>query len=148
MEVLKPNSVRVMVPAGKYVIGDPCYCFPDTPSLGLEKPYWDMLGESCDWWQNTPVATLTVQGREFNVLAFDTAFGDGEYEDNQGFVYSVDAGLIGLVPLELVELIGGEVDPSLHKVVDFKRDTVCTNSDGMMVFGHLAIDTNEWAHPD
>ena len=41
--------------------------------------------------------------RRLAFAAASTAFGDGVYCDNEGNRYPVDAGNIGLVPLELVE---------------------------------------------
>jgi hypothetical protein len=47
----------------------------------------------------------------------------------------VDAGLIGLVPAELG-------DPgALGTLVEFTRDTMCTNDGGKMQFGGYRINT-------
>lgn len=139
MEVVKRNVWEVRVPAGKYVLGDPCYCFSSGPAGNL----WDELGESCDWFQDSPVGTVTVGGKQYNVLGFGTAYGDGEYSDNYGQSYPVDAGLIGLVPLELVEALGVQVDESLHKVVELEYNTTCTVDEGDMAFGRYRIDTRD-----
>jgi hypothetical protein len=52
-------------------------------------------------------------------------------------VYGVDAGLIGLVPVEIVE------DLSEHEVVNFSKDTLCMDDgSGKLKFGHITIDTD------
>ena len=44
-----------------------------------------------------------VPGTGYSFAVGPTAYGDGEYYDDEGNAYPVDAGVIGLVPLELVE---------------------------------------------
>jgi len=145
---LKPNEERVMVPAGKYILGDPCYCIPyDSNPEDSDKSYWDTLGESCCWWGNSTIATLTLQDKTWHVLGFGTAFGDGSYEDNQGYTYDVDAGLIGLVPYDLVKLIDPDYElMDCQRIVIFDRDTLCTNNGGVMTFGDIRVDTTENAY--
>ena len=41
-------------------------------------------------------------------IALPSAYGDGCYEDDHGNCYGVDAGVIGLVPLELVKIADPE----------------------------------------
>jgi hypothetical protein len=58
-------------------------------------------------------------------------------------MYPVDAGLIGLVP---VELLGSDVHNlrgDLSKIVTFDKPTKCSsNGDGKLRFGHITIDTD------
>lgn len=125
------NLWRVWIPAGTYLLGDPCYAVPDD--------LWDEAGKSCDWWESSPIATVVVNNKEYKVLGFGTTYGDGSYTDNDGLVYPVDAGLIGLVPIELAN----PQDPyyPLNSVVVFDRETLCTNDNGIMKFGNIHIDT-------
>lgn len=122
---------QVWVPAGTYVLGDPCYAVPDA--------LWVEAGESCDWWEASPIATVTAEGKEYKILGFSTAYGDGSYNCRDGIEYPVDAGLIGLVPIELAN----PQDPHypLNRLVVFDRETLCTNDDGVMQFGDIHIDT-------
>lgn len=83
-------STPIVLPSGTYYVGDPCYVF--------DHPSWDALGEQTDWFE-TPLATLA--GR--SLVVFGTAYGDGTYADLDGNLYPVDAGLIGVVPVELIE---------------------------------------------
>ena len=126
MQVLPPETIKVIVPPGKYVLGDPCYVVPQED--------WQPLLESCDYF-NLPVGLC----KGFQVLGFSTKYGDGTYADNQHRHYPVDAGLIGLVPIEYA--IG--VDPELSQVVEFKNSTTCTRtSDGVLTFGNIVINTD------
>jgi hypothetical protein len=126
---MKIKQVEVIVPKGSYVIGDPCYAVPDED--------WDALLESCNYFQN-PIGYVK---RNFThkvfVLAFGTKWGDGSYRGTDGNEYGVDAGLLGLVPVELLE------DLSDHEVVNFSKDTLCIDDgSGKLKFGHITIDTD------
>ena len=127
---------QVQVNPGKYVLGDPCYCFPN-------HDLWLALGESCVWFEDSPVGMITFNGTTYNVLGFHTKYGDGTYGDNQGNQYPVDAGLLGLVPLELAEALGVEFDADLHQIVEFKHGATCTCDDGDMWFGGHHINTSD-----
>ena len=90
-EVLKSNK-------GFYV-GDICYALNDDIYYGI----WGKWGY-CDGTYSTP------DGSAFAVAG--TRYGDGEFADQKGRLYGVDAGVIGLVPLELVKPeydFGGQV---------------------------------------
>lgn len=129
MEITK---VTVQVPAGQYVLGDPCYTVPDEN--------WGELLESCKFFEN-PIGEVKVDDKVHKVLAFRTAYGDGTYRDNKGNEYPVDAGLIGLVPIEYADL---EQTGLESVIVDFKALTECSSDDeGTMYFGELKIRTGE-----
>lgn len=127
---------EIRVPPGKYVLGDPCYCFPNHDD-------WIALGDSCGWFEDSPVGIITFNGTTYNVLGFHTKYGDGTYNDNQGNRYPVDAGMIGLVPYELASSNGTEFDPDLHQLVEFKHGVICTSNDGDLWFGKYHIDTTD-----
>jgi hypothetical protein len=127
MRLMRPQDIQVMVPAGTYVLGDPCYVVP--------KDHWDELLSSCDYF-NRPVGCF----KGVEVLGFTTRWGDGTYADNHKRHYPVDAGIIGLVPYGAAV----DIDPSLSHIVNFTHDTLCTwNPVGMLRFGSIHIDTDE-----
>lgn len=145
MQIIEAKkSHTVVVPPGKYVLGDPCYCFPGKGTVD----HWEILGESCDWWQDNPVATIEVDGVTYHVLGFSTKYGDGSYYDNYGREYAVDAGMIGLVPYELFKAVGGEVMDGIHHAVEFKASAICTDDDGDMHFGKYHINTQETCYDE
>lgn len=128
------KRVEVVVPKGSYVIGDPCYAVPDKD--------WDDLLLSCNYFQN-PIGCVRDGMQKFFVLAFSTKWGDGSYHGTDGNVYPVDAGLLGLVPVEMLE------DLSDHEVVNFSKNTLCIDDgSGKLIFGHITIDTDPTEEED
>lgn len=84
------NKVAIKSSKGFY-IGDICYV--------LNKDLYYGVWGAADYKDGKYADPKT--GAEFAVAG--TAYGDGLYLDNHGNCYLVDAGVIGLVPLELVE---------------------------------------------
>lgn len=123
-----PLALEASVPAGAYFLGDPCYAVPGE--------LWDELLASCDFF-NAPIGSV----KSHQVLAFSTAFGDGDYVGSDGISYGVDSGLIGLTPLALVPECERERLATLGSVVEFAAPVRCTWRDGLMAFGHVRIDT-------
>ena len=67
---MKISKVEVEVPAGKYILGDPCYAVPDSE--------WMELLESCEFF-NSPIGTIRRSPKEgtFNVMeTFKKKFDD------------------------------------------------------------------------
>jgi hypothetical protein len=131
MRELTPKIVSVSVPAGKYVLGDPCYAVPQ-----------ELWSDACDTSDcfTRPIGIVSRDGTRHKVLGFSTKWGDGVYRGSNGFEYGVDAGLIGLVPWELAK---DNFDPDLSTIIEFDRDVVVTNEDGYMNFNfQVIIETN------
>jgi hypothetical protein len=130
---MRIKSVDVVVPAGKYVLGDPCYAVPDEN--------WDELLESCNYFEN-PVGYIRLDDLHMNktfILAFPTRWGDGYYLGSNGMNYPVDAGLIGLVPVDIAK----DLESHYQNIVTFTKDTVCSyNGSGRLVFGGISIETD------
>jgi hypothetical protein len=130
---MKIKKVEVIVPAGQYVIGDPCYAVPNE--------FWDDLLDSCNYFQN-PIGYVRPDDLRLTkvfVLAFGTKWGDGCYAGSDGNEYPVDAGLLGLVPVSIVE------DLSEHEgnIVTFDSPAMCIDDgSGKLRFGHITIDTD------
>jgi hypothetical protein len=76
-----------LLPAGKYWIGDPGYVLTD----------WDAYLDDSDF----EGGVYELNGAL--AMIFDTDHGDGGYEDQEGRVYGVDSGMIGAVPVSMVE---------------------------------------------
>lgn len=74
-----------------FYVGDICYALAEDVYHGV----WG--GAGYEDGKHTDPAT----GRDFIVAG--TADGDGEYNDQTGRLYPVDAGNIGIVPLELLD---------------------------------------------
>lgn len=131
-------SIQVVVPPGKYWLGDPCYVIRDEDWLPwLEATNYtkedNLLGE--------------IPNTKHEAVGFRTRFGDGEYpvevEDSRGYsghVYwnevttlPVDAGMIGFVPFEY------EPKPRLEglvHLVEFQHHTTVRCDEGDLQFYH------------
>jgi len=115
---------KVIIQAGKYYLGDPCYSLENS---------WNEVLKQTECFTKLPVAE--INGHQ--ILGFKTAWGDGEYRSNTGRTFCVDAGMIGLVPVELAET----KEPFSTMIVEFHEPTLCTNKAGLMKFGLIKIDT-------
>jgi hypothetical protein len=122
---------------GKYWIGDLCYVMHD------------------EW---TEVCDLTISaratgggdclegdfklgdGRQFTL--FRTAYGDGEYLDDQNHnSYCVDSGTIGIILLSDIKEKLNEVD-NLGHIHEFETSFSCYSDGRVLKFGHVSIDTD------
>lgn len=121
-----------MMKAGKYYVGDLCYVLHDR---------WD---EFC---------ALTINGHrvldgEFNLAdgtrfaTYTTRWGDGNYFDEEGKSYDVDAGLIGCVALEDINFDDPSNSVAGGRVVEFANDFTTFSSGGVISFGGVSIDTD------
>lgn len=130
MKVIETKYRKVVVPAGKYFLGDPCYAVPNR--------LWDKLLGSCKFFAH---CVGEVDGH--NVLGFNTAYGDGVYEDQFGNEFPVDAGLIGLVPEALVDRQEFfERYPEAPGIwVKYDYDTECETDGKTLRFGKHRINT-------
>lgn len=119
-----------IMPKGEYWIGDLCYVLHNS---------WD---EFC---RHTIRGDDVLNGKfvldDNRKLAFyQTAWGDGVYEDDEGFEYAVDAGLIGCIKASEVDK-DGMLEHCGRKVM-FDQDFEVSEENGMIRFGHIRIDTD------
>jgi hypothetical protein len=119
---------------GKYYIGDFCYIFGDSWQEIL-----DTTGYLTDGY-------CKING--YKCFAASTAYGDGEYKDNEGFKYPVDAGLIGIAPVKLLKLdnkLTEEIITEEHygRIVEMKEDFDCVCENGIFQFGDITINTRD-----
>lgn len=122
-----------MMPAGSYYVGDLCYVLGDSWDDFCATVLRDgeMLEGEC----------FLPDGRRF--ASFGTAYGDGVYTDQKKRVYPVDAGLIGCIKVEDMD-VKGEVDfTSLGSVIEFGMPFSCSGHDGVIRIGNITIDTND-----
>lgn len=120
-------------PPGKYYVGDLCYVIKD----------WDKF---CDM---TSVGDSVLDGHfawEGKFLwTHGTAYGDGTYLDNHGREYAVDAGLIGVIPADLITKDNSNGCPieDLGQILEFIRPFECSYEDGKFYIGDdVVIDTD------
>lgn len=127
------EEISNMFPAGEYYIGDFCYL--------LDEQDYDAI-----------VCSFKYDGvphkyKDFVFLFADTAYGDGQYSDNQGnSCYSVDSGTIGIINLpteELKQKAKQLMKDNSANVVYFDTPFVVRVHDDVFMFGHVIIDTND-----
>ena len=123
--------------AGKYYVGDPCYAVKNenwdtlintTGCFGLD----DRFETPYDNWDDG-VFIYNDQ----KCFASGTAYGDGEFYDEERNVYGVDAGLIGIIPVEACD--GDSMDGG--NILEFMTDFKVYEKDGSFHFGSTIINT-------
>jgi hypothetical protein len=128
--------------SGKYYIGDPCYLFDAS---------WRKLLEENSYFDND-LDEQQING--IKVAIGHTKYGDGLYEDSSERKYCVDAGLIGVVPVELLSLDGKQTEESINSdvtighIVEFSEDFDVNINDGLFSFGDIVINTEESDEPE
>lgn len=115
------------LPPGEYYIGDPCYVFSSKT--------WDELLDETDSFEEKDIHNFN--GRD--LWAHSTAWGDGTYCDQNGIEYAVDSGMLGIIPLALIDNPEGLEHGT---VIKFQRDVVVEFENGVFWFGHIRIDTD------
>jgi hypothetical protein len=117
------------LPAGKYYIGDPCYVFNDETWDTLIEKHWDSMRHG---------EIFELNGQQ--LWMHSTKFGDGVYDDQNGTEYGVDAGLLGIVPIALIEDPAGEENGT---VLEFQRSVVVSYDNGTFYIGNITIKTGD-----
>jgi len=124
-----------MMPAGKYYVGDLCYVMHDK---------WD---DVCDMIIPRGGKNVVLDG-EFQLKdgtlfsIYSTAYGDGEYRDDEGRRYSVDAGSIGCI---LVDSISEDDKKNLYlgNIVEFTNSFRTCGDNGIIRIGNIVINTKD-----
>jgi len=117
------------LPAGKYIVSDPCYVLNDDT-------YNEVL-ESADW--HGEHKSTFGDGKSIWILP--TAHGDGSYDGSNGRSYPVDSGHIAIIEVSEEHFRKGWKS---NTVVDIIKPFACeVNDEGVMNFGNfLTIETD------
>ena len=112
----KIDSAKVYaLPSGSYYIGDICYA--------LNRTMYDKV------FGGTGYSSGLYTSKKGQFLVSNTYEGDGSYDGTDGFSYSVDACVIGIVSQDLIE---GK--PHGGKVYNFPTGVNVTMDDGLFIF--------------
>lgn len=131
---MRKASKVATLPAGDYLVGDPCYASAHHGTM--------------DWWMDwlnaadfTKEDLLDAEALGHRVVAVSTAYGDGCYPASMGshFSYPVDAGLLGVVPVELEH--GANYRGGLERVTFSEPFKVYRDDAGTVHIGHIVIPT-------
>lgn len=109
------NKVIIKSELGKFFIGDICYALD-------ENIYSEIWGDKYDYVDGS----FKTDKGEFAVSS--TAYGDGEYYGTDGREYGVDAGCLGVVPMELWKDRNENELNRLGRVVETKEIEVSATS--------------------
>lgn len=104
-------------PPGKYYIGDLCYVLND-------KLYENVFGG-----QDYDGGLYTQKGSGHSFMVASTAWGDGTYEGSDGNEFFVDAGIIGICPVSVLDNDGSD-----GHIYDFKDSVKCEFQRGHFMF--------------
>lgn len=117
--------------AGKYYIGDPCYCFSHN------KNSWEDLLKETEFFE---ACEGEYKGKP--LYAGSTSYGDGIYYDKKGNKYFVDSGTLGILDVSLIDREGFDFDNhSYYRIIEFKEDFIVDIDYGKFRFGDIYIDT-------
>lgn len=132
-----------MMPAGNYYVGDLCYVLHDEWNEVCDLLFAGRDDHGC----NEGEFTL-ADGRRFAI--FNTAYGDGSYEDQCGRGYSVDSGSIGCILLNDIDLLNDQNCIRGGQVLEMPRTFKAWGDGGVMHFGEVVIDTaaEDWGDDD
>lgn len=133
----KKNIGSITMPAGEYIVGDPCYAVPGER--------WMEWLEAADYQSEDSRRFMLAELDGHPIAAVGTAHGDGCYDGSDGNRYPVDAGIIGLVPTSLPGAIEEQAKyTDRSPVVTFERDFQCSYEDdeGVITLGHIKITTD------
>ena len=118
------NQEVITLPAGDYLIADPCYLLGD---------------QKYDEWLGQERGELNIVGG-LAMVSFYTEHGDGEYYDTRGRNFAVDSGTIAVIPVATVDTLEGDY---IHAQTFF-NDFECfyDNEKGVIHFDDVLILTN------
>lgn len=142
---LKVNEL----PKGDYVISDPCYVLSD-------ENYNNLIYSKTELDDNGNKKTEPIKGvgelNGISIFNHSTCWGDGSYRDSDDYVYGVDSGQIGCIPMELVDkdklknVVGkrtrkdGSVFYLIRKI-HFPQNFECNYEKGVFFIGDVIIPT-------
>jgi len=125
------------MPAGKYYVGDLCYVMTDKEWEEVCELTAPKMGT---WGKSTQGEFELADGRKFT--CYDTKWGDGEYYDEIGHSYSVDAGLIGCILVSDIKANKYDNLLDLGAILEFDEDFETSENEGKIQFGYIVIDTD------
>lgn len=153
------SEPRLNLPAGTYYVGDPCYVIKDEEWMQAldETNYFNVFAspEAVLKAEYNPkhlmngVFLYHVEGDDppFHLAASITKYGDGEYPCKESGseigTCGVDAGLIAVIPVAMIEKYGQESGLALGVIHQFNTSFGIRYSDGTISFGDVSVYTND-----
>ena len=120
-----------MFKSGKYYVGDLCCVINRS---------WEELYSLL---RKKPIGGEFTLSNKIKVGLFFTKLGDGYYCDGEGNDYKVESGTIGCVLISDI-LINETPNIANGAVIYFKENFDIDDSEGVLVFGEVEIDTGDF----
>lgn len=136
-------KTKVMLPEGTYLIGDPCFAFAQDVH---DNNLWDK------WLSKVKGHILDGSVDGMRIVSSGTCYGDGEYSDQDGFLYYVDTGNIGAVNIDYIPKLYPAYKNLSHnliakntqmRLVTFRQPFDISYYKGIIFIGHIVIHTME-----
>lgn len=124
-----------MMIKGDYYVGDLCYVLHDEWDEVCQLLFSGRDDHGC----NEGEFNLS-DGRRFAI--YSTKYGDGTYEDQNGRSYGVDAGSIGCILLEDIDVNHQDNFVGDGQSITFDQDFYTSELNGKIMFGSVSIDTD------
>lgn len=138
--------------APTHFIGDPCYVLHTIEAGGAynDELWVKSFCEALEKAEKQEGFTGHFEYMGHPIFVHGTAHGDGSYEGSDGRTYPVDAGIIGAIPVELIEdeIVQEKLKDSDVRAVTMTRENleVSEYDEGTFVFRHseglLEIETD------
>lgn len=119
--------------------------FHRRPLLLLFGGNWDRLLAATNYLAEGRVTLFENNEEARRLIAFHTAHGDGVYEDEDGNQYPVDAGMIGAIPVELIDsdkLATIRRYGNMGHFAEFRTHFICEANHYNLRFGRIRINTD------
>lgn len=116
------------LPAGDYILGDPCYSLSD--------PVWLRVVEALDDLREGMFFVELPDGRSFTAVFFSPQDGDGMYEiAGRDESLLVDSGLLALLPTTLIDEVGKSEENYVGSTVEVIASSPIsfTEDDGIFI---------------
>lgn len=131
---MRDKSDVIILPKGTYYIGDPCYV--------VDESKWGDLLDATNFFGIEADKKTGLRKNDFIYngklcWAHSTYYGDGSYKDNENKKYSVDAGLISIMPIESTDVNGD----GLGNIYTFDKDFSVWYDEGDFHFDSITIRT-------
>lgn len=121
--------------------GDPCYTIDDQETWGT----FLQMAQADEEAYSAGILLANLDG--LPVLGMSTLYGDGGYKDQYGaHIFSVDAGMIGLVPVAIVERYSDLSREELERLglfISTSDPLRCVSLGGTLSFGDIRIETDD-----
>lgn len=128
-----------MMVKGRYYVGDLCYVLHDEWDEVCELMFAGRKDGGCNQGEFN-----LKDGRRFAV--YNTAYGDGTYVDGQGREYYVDAGCIGCILVDDIDMLNIRNKQSFDggNVISFEKDFNTSTDGENITFGSVTVMTGDY----